>query len=152
MKKAILIFTLLLFILQTSFVLSEEITVPVTKVALKYQGETTYRQYDIPSVNFVFDNLNPPATYGPTSICTLTDEANNLPSGVITEIKLYGTVGDSTGWIVSGGLPDPNSPDNAINWLGSNIDLSTIKRKKVTVKFYSNGSATVTTTPSEENL
>lgn len=160
MKRYIFIFILTIFVFITTYALSNggEATIIVTKVALKYQGESDYRIYDISSMNFVFDPTSDTAEYGPTSIATLTDESNGLPSGVITEIKIYGTTYGPTvfytnKWVGQQGN-SYDTPDNAIDFLGSNIDLSTVKRKKVTVRFYGspNGGDLGIATPAEENL
>lgn len=159
MKKYLILFICVLTVL---FLISEnatgsEDTLPFTKVALKYQGETTYRQYDITSVNFTLDPRSNTATYGPTALAILTDESNSLPSGVITEIKFYATDipggHAADGWL--GNEATFATPDNALNFLGTaNVDLSTIMRKKVTVKFYGNSeSGNVTmVSPVEENI
>jgi len=155
MKKCVFIYILMFFNLISTFVFCEEITLTVTKIALKYKGESSYRIYDVPSTSIVINNKDINAAYGPTAVTTLTDESNGLIAGVITEIKYYATIqGEGSGWLTIGGAMYA-TPDNATNWLSSSgyeLDLSTVKRKKITDRFYSDGNDLVVTSPLEENL
>lgn len=152
-KYAFFIFLLTFIILSLAsiFANGEEATFIIEKIALKYQGESSYREYDTTDAQWTLDGEDPDAAYGPYSVTILTDEANDLPSGVITEIKFYILNEGDRYWLKSnfaGG-----TVEEANNFLGSSIDLSTIKRKKVTCKFYAEeGAGLVTTTPAEENL
>jgi hypothetical protein len=160
MKKLYIFLYLLIFciLISNSVFAGSEVTDTVTKVALKYQGESYYRIYDISNANMTHNSESNTDAYGPGAIVTLTDESNSLPSGVITEIKYYVIAGDSpseSGWLMSSS-DLTSTPDDAFNFLGSNLDLSTIKRKRVTTSFYGgqgiSSNEFVAATPSIENL
>lgn len=152
-KYAFFIFLLTFIVLSSSIFPNGIYTINISKIALKYEGESDYRQYDITSVAWSFNSDGVGADQTPVLISILTDEANSLPSGVITEIKLYGTVtgpGSFSGWVKNNGTA--GTVAEAMNWLDSNVDLSTIKRKKVTCRSYAASNFPFPTTHTEENL
>lgn len=160
MKKILYIFIYLIivFISIQKEIIAIETTDTVTKVALKYQGESNYRIYDISNTSITHDAESNTAAFGPGAIVTLTDEFNNLPSGVITGIKYFIVASDdplTSGWLMPSSFLTADINDG-FNFLGANVDLSTIKRKRITTRFYGGqgdqSNEFTAATPSEQNL
>lgn len=151
MKKYFNIFIpIILILISTNVYANGPFTALIKKVALLYEGGDN-REYEIVSKEMHFDHTDPAYHYGPDIITILTDESNGLPSGIITGIKFKASMGPSTGWMRQNGTVSDNFGDG-YNFLGSPIDLSTIKRKRVTVKFYAIDGLLHATTPGDESL
>lgn len=151
MKKNLFILSLLFAVISSLIVYAYAAdTINVSKVYLKYQ-DGTEKTYDITTATITADEGGSYSS-GPYNVCTLTDTDNSLPSGVITEIKLYGQIvgGPGSGWL-NATLGQKVLVADGFNFLDANVDLSSIKRKKVTTRVRGDGSLHALI-PSEENL
>lgn len=117
--------------------------VTINKIALRYEGGEPI-EYDIPDVEY------DPGSFEPTKIATLTDESNGLKAGVIGAVYCYITDGPNSGWIQYNGTYSPEINEDTVDWLnGKIIDLRTVKRKKVIIR-WREGEGVLE--PSEEEL
>ena len=155
MKQYFNIFIPIILILISTNVYCSELKILIDKVGVFYQGEPSPRIYSlIKKKEMTFDPSNSSAQYGPAPIAILADVSDGLPSGIIMGIKFKGGMGPSHGWMRQNGAVSDSFGDG-YNFLGAPIDLSTIKRKKVTVKFYGNGenpALLIATTPGDKPL
>lgn len=144
-----------LLVLNSISVFAGDLPLAISKIALKYHGEDTYRIFDVSDGGvFHHDPDSSTSSYGPDLIATLNED-NGLIAGVIVELKWYGTYAGTTGWCnrIHGPIA---GVENGTNYLSTPIDLSTVTRKKVTCRVYAGKGASgneMTVAPTiEENL
>jgi len=125
-----------LLILNSACIFAEDLPLAISKVALKYQGEDTYRIFEVDDGGVFHHDPSNNISLELDLIATLT-EADGLIEGVIVEIKWYGTYAGETGWC-NRLLGTVAGVENGTNYLSSGItvDLTSVKRKKVTCRVY----------------